>query len=110
MNSEITAELRIYSDFGDDPDMFDLVELFVEDLPERVTQIQTAHANGDTEVFRRTTHQLKGAAGGYGFQQVTDVAAVLEAAIREDASADRIDAALEDLVEICARVCPGAPE
>ena len=68
----------IYSTFADDPDFGDLLEMFVETIPEKRQSIQEAFATGDLCGVRTQAHQLKGAGGGYGFGGLTGVAAELE--------------------------------
>ena len=68
----------LYSDFADDPDMAELIDLFLDDLPNRVTSLRAALAAGDMAGLRRFAHQLKGAAGGYGYPTLGEAAAALE--------------------------------
>ena len=46
-----------------DPEMAELVALFVDELPTRVAAIQQAAADGDWLQVRLLAHQLKGAGG-----------------------------------------------
>ena len=52
----------------------------------------------------RTAHQLKGAAGSYGFDAVTPYAARLEALLREAGQEEAVLAALDELLGVCRRV------
>lgn len=98
-----TAE-PIYSDFKDDADMMELVEFFVEELGDRISSLQTALDNNDTEQLRVLAHQLKGAAGGYGFPTISDTAAELEkAAVASDSDVSALTARCEALIGICRR-------
>ncbi len=76
----------LYSSLATDPDLAELVEIFVESLPERVETLKQAFDQGDWETLRRTAHQLKGAAGSYGFDPLSPSAAKLEQ--RVDAGVD----------------------
>ena len=53
------------------------------------------------DALRRRAHHLTGAAGGYGFQPITDAAAQLERAITDPGPATVTDA-LERLALLCA--------
>ncbi len=99
----------IYSDLGGDPDLGDLVALFVEEMPERAQTIRSHHASGDLELLRRAAHQLKGAAGSYGFAPISAAAAELDQAIRSGAPGDRISACVERLIQLCLSARAGAP-
>lgn len=96
----------IISDFAHDPDMIELVEEFVQALPERVGALQSAFANGQTDEVKRIAHQLKGASGGYGFGPVGEVAGELEAAVQGlgGNELERVRQQLDELVSICSRV------
>jgi HPt (histidine-containing phosphotransfer) domain-containing protein len=105
----IDAPSAIYSTLLDDPDLQELVELFVEELPQRTAQLMAAKSAGDRSELGRYAHQLKGAVGAYGFEGVTQYAARLEEAARSDAPEEEIERALTDLIEICGRLSPGNP-
>ena len=73
----------IRSVFEDDPDMLEIVREFAIELPERAAELEHTLAHGDRSRLQTIAHQLKGAGGGYGFQPITDVAAQLEAALKQ---------------------------
>ncbi|WP_158264866.1 Hpt domain-containing protein [Blastopirellula marina] len=100
----------IYSDFGSDEDLAELVEMFVDEIPARVQSMLDAAESSDWEQLGRIAHQMKGAAGSYGFGEVTNVAARLEHACREGDSPEAIQRGLQDLVTICLRMRSGAPQ
>lgn len=99
----------IYSEFGDDEDLGELVEMFVDEIPDRVQSMLDAADSSNWEQLGRIAHQMKGAAGSYGFGEVTSVAAVVETSCREKASAETIQRGLQDLVSICLRMRSGTP-
>lgn len=105
----IDHQSLIYSDFGDDEDLAELVEMFVDEIPDRVQTMLDAAEGSDWEQLGRIAHQMKGAAGSYGFSEVTNVAAVLEHACRQNASAETIQRALQDLVTMCLKMRAGTP-
>jgi CheY-like chemotaxis protein len=94
----------IVSAFADDPDMTEVVERFVAALPTRVAEMQAAARNPDSaDTLRRLAHQMKGAAGGYGFPQITTAAARVEEALKDQRRPEALRA-LDDLAALCARV------
>jgi HPt (histidine-containing phosphotransfer) domain-containing protein len=95
----------IRSELSDDADMVQLVESFVTDLAARVTAIQDAATSGDADRLVTLAHQLKGAAGGYGFPSVSEVAWDLERALRYEGQdlADLRDQ-VANLLAVCRRV------
>ena len=64
----------LVSELANDPDLADLVTAFVAELPVRITAIQKALTDSEHEQLRVLAHQLKGAAGGYGFPSITESA------------------------------------
>ena len=102
---EDTSAPPIRSALADDPDLAPLVEMFVAEMPQRVETLQGFKAAEDWQGVARIAHQLKGAAGSYGFHELTPYAARLEAAIRHEQAHDRAAALLEALVHACGRIC-----
>ena len=79
-----------------------LVERFLAGLPQRIKSIEEAAAKGDWNQLKVLAHQLKGAAGGYGFAGASVAAAKVEAAVNTDAGAAAIAARVEQLSQLCA--------
>jgi HPt (histidine-containing phosphotransfer) domain-containing protein len=71
----------IVSEYANDPDMIELVEGFVARIAARRTAFWGAYESRNAVDLKRLAHQLKGAAGGFGFPILTQFAAALEAAI-----------------------------
>lgn len=93
----------LFSTLGSDPDLREIVELFVEEMPDRVSNLFDRLRVCDWEGLRRAAHQLKGAAGSYGFEPITLSAARVEDAIRASRPEEEIRQAIEDLVDLCRR-------
>ena len=72
----------IYSEFGCDPEMAPLVEMFVEEIPSRIEVLCKAMEARDMDLLIRTAHQMKGAVGSYGFDRLTPYASAVESAVR----------------------------
>ncbi len=94
----------IYSHYRNDPDMEELIAGFVERLPFHIQDIRAAMEAADLESVRRLAHQLKGAAGGYGFSPVSEAAETLEKAARDAEQAGEVADEVERLDAICGRV------
>lgn len=62
--------------------MIDIVREFAEELPDRAASIEQMWESRDREGLQTLAHQLKGAGGGYGFPEITQYAADLEAALK----------------------------
>jgi len=110
MSQDSTLPVALYSDLATDPDLGELVGLFVDEMPERVGNIQRLLEARDWEELRRAAHQLKGAAGSYGFGPIGPRAAAVEDAVRSQVSEEEIRRMAEELCEICKRARAGVPE
>ncbi|QYK48799.1 MAG: Hpt domain-containing protein [Phycisphaeraceae bacterium] len=103
-----TSPLR--SDLADDPDMVELLDFFVAELGERIASLQShldAQRLGD---LRTLAHQLKGAAGGYGYPDLSRIAGTLEASITEggpEPDPTTVKHAVDALVDVCRRAIAG---
>jgi HPt (histidine-containing phosphotransfer) domain-containing protein len=100
----------IYSPLGADPDFADLVEWYVAEMPERVVRLQSLFAAAAWDDLRRLAHQIKGAAGSYGFPQLTPLAGRLEHAIVCASPEAQIEADLAELLAICGAIRAGSPD
>jgi HPt (histidine-containing phosphotransfer) domain-containing protein len=88
--------------------MAELVELYVAEMPDRIAALEQAFSNADLATLQRAAHQMKGAAGGYGFEGLTVAAGALETAVRDRQPKEQVRQALEELVRWCGRVRAGA--
>ena len=98
----------LVSQFAGEPEMAELVELFVTELPGRVAALSAAWSEGRVNDVTRMAHQLKGASGGYGFPTIGEAAGKLEAQLRsmarpDSGSLERIRGEFAALVELCSR-------
>ena len=106
------ANDALESEFANDPDLCDIVTMFVDELPSRVDAIKNAFDVGDMETIRTMTHQLRGSAGGYGFSPIGDVAGEIEMeSFNDEADISTLHEMIEDLATICgAAIRPGKGE
>jgi HPt (histidine-containing phosphotransfer) domain-containing protein len=98
------ANEPLLSQYADDPDLRSLIAGFAAALPERIAAIRAAMEGLDRPRVQRLAHQLKGAAGGYGFAPISDLARDLESAVRERATDTELARRIEALAALCARV------
>ena len=101
---------RLVSTFADDPEMGELIELFLSALPDRVASLSAAWEGQDLVALGRLSHQLKGSASGYGFPAIGDAAGVLESTLRsreqgDTTAVEAVKEGLESLVRLCERAC-----
>ena len=66
----VTEELY-YSTLAKDADLAEIVAMFVDEMPLRLRDLQAQFGCRQSGQLARLSHQLKGAAGSYGFDQIT---------------------------------------
>ena len=100
----------LVSEFASDRDMADLVEFFISELQSRVGAMRDACQSGDAARLRGLAHQLKGAAGGYGFPSITQSAAELESALVDatEGETSAVAEKTEALIALCKRAAAGS--
>lgn len=91
----------LLSDFGDDPEMMEIIEPFVRGLDERVATMRQAVSSADYDSLSCVAHQLKGAAGGYGYPSISEAAKLLELGARACEPGDKLEAAMNRVVSLC---------
>ncbi len=99
----------LFSVYENDPDMGEIIALFVGEMPDRRDDLSAAIEAGDVSKAIRIAHQLKGAAGGYGFEPLGQIAAASEHALRDllhttNLQVAAIRAAAAPLLDACGRV------
>ena len=93
----------IQSDFDGDPQMRELIELFVSQMPSKATQLSALFEGQQLDELQRLAHQLKGAAGGYGFGVISEAAADLERSIKAEAELESMRSQIDQLIDLCQR-------
>jgi CheY-like chemotaxis protein len=89
------------SAYADDPELADVLEAFVEGLPERMACIERALADHDVTGLVLLAHQLKGAAGSYGFPTIMEAAGQLERQGNVAQDLEALGRHVRDLAAIC---------
>ncbi len=99
-------QTTLRSEFADDPDMLGIVALFIHELPQRLAAMHTALAASDREQLGMLAHQLKGAAGGYGFPKLGEAAALVDQAIKDRNDDNVVRSRVGMLAAVAARIRP----
>ncbi len=109
MESFTSTDQIMFSTLAEDPDLAEIVEMFVDEMPDRVENILNCFETQNWEGLRTASHQLKGAAGSYGFGPITPCAGTLESAVKQALPEDEIRQAMNDLVAMCQSARAGTP-
>ena len=86
-----------------DPDLEDLIPIFLENRKRDVETLTNALAEADLEKIRTVGHDMKGAGGGYGFHGISDIGSRLEMAAKNGDQA-AVRAAIGELSDYLLRV------
>lgn len=92
LDAETLAALRSLQDDGEDDLLAELIDLFLEDAPERLGLIRAALAAGDWVGLAERAHSLKGSCASLGAVQMASLCGRLEAMGRDLAQrSDAVD-------------------
>lgn len=93
----------VRSEFADDEDFAELLEMFTDEIPDRRQRLEAAFNAQSLEELKTLAHQLKGAGGGYGFPDLSVVAARLEEACKNN-DQDGMNLGYEELQSYLSRI------
>jgi len=105
-----SSKPAIRSEFAGDPDMQEIIEMFVEEMPQRIRQLRESWVAGQFDTVKCVAHQLKGASGGYGFGVLGTAAGALERGAMALASGaaerqlEEVRRQMDELIDLCGRV------
>jgi HPt (histidine-containing phosphotransfer) domain-containing protein len=66
-----------------DPDLADLIPGYLANRKKDIAAIHDAIEKNDLDTIRILGHNMKGSAGGYGFETITDIGMMMEKAAKE---------------------------
>jgi len=98
---------ELYSTLGSDPDLGPMVDLYVDEMPERINTMIRCLETGDWQGLRRAAHYLRGA-GCYGFDTITPEASRLVAVLHDESDQAAIRRSVHRLVDLCSRIRGGS--
>jgi HPt (histidine-containing phosphotransfer) domain-containing protein len=93
----------------EDGDLRDIVEEFVAGLAARIEELRRAHAQLDFDALAVLAHRLKGAAGSYGYPDISRVCTEAETRFRSHEAED-FAAFLEQLKSLAGAAQAGLTE
>ena len=99
----------IYSPLARDADLAEIVDEFVREIPVRLDAMQHSWACRDWQALGRAVHQLKGAAGSYGFPVLSESLKTLHRDVLKQ-DPETVATGLNELLQLCRRLRGGVPE
>ncbi|MCA9041479.1 MAG: Hpt domain-containing protein [Planctomycetaceae bacterium] len=95
----------VRSEYADDEDFAELLEMFTEEIPVRRQRLEEAFNTQNMEELKTLSHQLKGAGGGYGFPDLSVIAARLEQACKDN-TPEELSKGYQELHSYLGRITP----
>ncbi len=90
----------ITSSLADDPSYHKMIDMFVNDLPKRLKEMQEALDEGNLQDLASKIHALKGVGSFAGFPIYTEKAKALERAVMDN-QVDKVRRQLDEMVRLC---------
>ena len=78
LDPEAIANLRALGDEGDDTFLREIIGIYLEDTPVRLSDLRVAVEKGDAALYTRSAHTIKGSSSNVGAMQVRCIAEKLE--------------------------------
>lgn len=104
MSNQSQGIAPIYSQLADDPELYNLVKLFIEEMPTRIDRLIKEFGEKNWDDLKNLAHQLRGSAGSYGFGEVTSAAGKLEHSLQHHLPEEEIQQSLVELLNFCRRM------
>jgi len=92
------------SDFCDDPDLQGILTEYIAAMPQQVARIAELLEAGQVSELRQAVHRIKGAAGGYGFPQITQAAGSAERQIDSSSPLEALAVQVNELTALMRQV------
>lgn len=82
---ELFDKAELLDRVGNDEELVgELIELYLDDYPEKIQGIEDGLASADSETVRKSAHGLKGASGNLSFNSVSELARQIEFAAKDN--------------------------
>ena len=99
----------LFSSLAGEAEMDELIQAFVKELGAKVRALEEALAGQAWEEVVELARGLKGEAGSYGFEPITEVASQVEESAREEGRSRDLQKQVKELVSLCKSArAPGA--
>jgi PAS domain S-box-containing protein len=95
---------RIKSSLTSNPRVMKVIPEFVDGLPDQVRMMIDLLQRNDLAALQKIVHQLRGAAGGYGFDPLTEPATSAEESIKAGNVPERIATEINSLIALIRRI------
>ena len=94
----------ILSKYADDPGLAELIREFVASLHQKVTNLRSLLAQQQIGEVEQLAHRIKGVGGMYGYPCLTEMAALIEAAAKENQNTELIGELVDEFADLCSKI------
>ncbi len=98
---ETLREEPLFSSMAHDPSMSELIYEFVQGIPRKLQAVEEAYTESNLKELELAAQMLKGEAGGFGFDPITEAAAKLEKVVRSESEIELIKQHVDELAKLC---------
>lgn len=102
LDSQAIENLRSLGEEGDDTFVKEIIGIYLEDIPERLSALKSARVSDDRALYVRSAHTIKGSSANVGAAEVQHLATRLEQRAKQEALAE-LDQDLGALEAACVR-------
>jgi signal transduction histidine kinase/CheY-like chemotaxis protein/HPt (histidine-containing phosphotransfer) domain-containing protein len=96
----VVSPAYVTDDLLDDPEFKELVNKFLEDLPDKLQNINEAYRDHNWSAMKSLIHKLKGTGASFGYPAITELATLIYKDLLED-NYTALEHAVADLNKIC---------
>lgn len=97
----------LISEFVDEPEMMEIVDEFLRGLEERANEVEIALSLEDYPQLTRIAHTVKGAAGGYGYPTIGQLAGEIERISKSNGDKQQLGTVCQSFDVLCRRAVAG---
>jgi HPt (histidine-containing phosphotransfer) domain-containing protein len=102
LDNEAIDNLRALGEPGDDTFLREIIGIYLEDVPKRIADLKTARHTGDTTLYSRSAHTIKGSSANVGTCELRLIAEQIELRAKTESLTD-LDPLLAELNAAYAR-------
>jgi CheY-like chemotaxis protein/HPt (histidine-containing phosphotransfer) domain-containing protein len=80
----VTSTVYVTQEFMDDPEFIELVNKFLDDLPDKLHDINEAYQSNDWANMKALVHKLKGTGASFGYPVITELATLMHKDLQDN--------------------------
>jgi len=96
-------EEPLYSTMAGDPQMIELIESFVVELPARVRELEVALVSNDLKQVEQIARTLKSRGTSYGYEIITELAGIVESRLQAGETIEQFKVDFDKLLKMCSQ-------